>query len=246
MKTAAQKISNRERIIAISLQLFNERGERNVGTFHIASELSISPGNLYYHFKGKDEIILQLLLMHQQELMELLKSFGTMNCLENFNQIINALFDKMWRYRFLMTDTSSLTEKYEKLFQTHYEFMQYNIIPFLDTFLMQLDADNVIDADITIREELIINSWLVTKHWFCFSYYISGNQFSKSARSKGARQLLSLFRSYVTEAHRSEFDSIINKYIEEENEIKAAYLLETTENNREQQRTTENNREQQR
>ena len=53
MKTA-------ERILLVALTLFNERGERNVTAADIALELDMSPGNLYYHFKGKESIVIAL------------------------------------------------------------------------------------------------------------------------------------------------------------------------------------------
>ena len=65
-------MKTRDRILMASLQLFNERGERVVTTNHIAAELGISPGNLYYHFRNKSEIISELLEQYQHDILELL------------------------------------------------------------------------------------------------------------------------------------------------------------------------------
>ena len=65
MKTA-------QKILLTALTLFNEHGENTVTSVDIALELDISPGNLYYHFKGKDSLVSALMKMHEQPLFELL------------------------------------------------------------------------------------------------------------------------------------------------------------------------------
>ncbi|MBI4865017.1 MAG: TetR/AcrR family transcriptional regulator [Candidatus Riflebacteria bacterium] len=50
-------MKTKDEIIRVALKLFNRRGTRRVTTNHIAAEASISPGNLYYHFRNKEAII---------------------------------------------------------------------------------------------------------------------------------------------------------------------------------------------
>lgn len=44
-------------IVRVSKKLFNERGYNEVSTQDIANAMGISKGNLYYHFKRKEDII---------------------------------------------------------------------------------------------------------------------------------------------------------------------------------------------
>ena len=65
-----------ERILEVTLELFNRFGEPNVSTTLISAELNISPGNLYYHYPAKDELINSLFDRYEASLTELLHAGG--------------------------------------------------------------------------------------------------------------------------------------------------------------------------
>ena len=99
--SASKTVKTKDRILHTSLQLFNERGERSVTTNHIASELGISPGNLYYHFRNKQEIIKELMEQYQRETLDMLAL--PKDRLLNANDKIRyfqVLSSQLWEYRF--------------------------------------------------------------------------------------------------------------------------------------------------
>ena len=63
-----------ERILEVTLELFNRFGEPNVSTTLISAELGISPGNLYYHYPAKEELINSLFDRYEHGLNELLNA----------------------------------------------------------------------------------------------------------------------------------------------------------------------------
>src|SRR5260370_25236250 len=91
----------RERILETSLLLFNRSGAPHITTADIADEMGISPGNLYYHFRNKDEIIAELVGAFEQRLDGLLAApQGRAADVEDLWLLPPLLFEAMWCYRF--------------------------------------------------------------------------------------------------------------------------------------------------
>jgi len=55
---AVTKRTTKERIVDAAIDLFNAKGVTAITTNHVAEHLGMSPGNLYYHFANKEEIVL--------------------------------------------------------------------------------------------------------------------------------------------------------------------------------------------
>jgi AcrR family transcriptional regulator len=109
-----------ERILETTLELFNRFGEPNVSTTVISAELHISPGNLYYHYPAKDELINALVDRYKRALAELLGAAEDVRNVEDAWLFVHMLFELIWNYRFLYRDLNDLLSKNRRL-ETHFQ-----------------------------------------------------------------------------------------------------------------------------
>ncbi len=112
-------MSRKEDILEISRTLFNESNTQAVTTNHIAKAMGISPGNLHYHYKNREEII-RLLYKAMREKMTLSR--------EEFPQTLEALsmhqkilIGVQWEYRFFFREILFLFSRDSELERTYIE-----------------------------------------------------------------------------------------------------------------------------
>lgn len=195
------------RIVDASLILFNEEGERNISTNHIAAYLGISPGNLYYHFRNKDEIIVQLFKRYSEDLLAYLHQAVLPTSVSGAVSYMHGVYDVMWRYRFLFSDVNTLLARSAELLGEHNTFTQAKVSPLLINLLSQLNQLDIIRADETAMNDLAMNMWIVTKYWFDFDGSLRGRaKLTEDSKYRGIRRTLSLLRPYLLPQHLEEFD----------------------------------------
>ena len=109
-------MKTRDRILSVSLALFNEDGEEDQSALDIANALEISPGNLYYHFKGKDAIIHALFDRFEEEMMIILNgSRGPLETLEDYWLFFYILLEEIYDFRFFYRALGIMLDRYPDL-----------------------------------------------------------------------------------------------------------------------------------
>jgi len=92
--------SNKDRILAAGLDLFNQSGTVAVTTNHIAAHLTISPGNLYFHFRDRQDIVRRLFDRMCAEMYDVWYGGGRDIILRRPEELIELVFGVFYKYRF--------------------------------------------------------------------------------------------------------------------------------------------------
>ena len=109
-------MKTRDRILQTSLLLFNQEGEAPQTAVDISNALEISPGNLYYHFKGKDAIIRTLFGAFEDEMRIILRgSKGGVTSIEDNWVYLYIILEEIYDFRFFYRDLGVLLDRYPDL-----------------------------------------------------------------------------------------------------------------------------------
>ena len=120
--TSKPKHNNQQRILEATVKLMNEQGGA-VGTSQIAEYLGISPGNLYYHFRNREEILRELFDELTRDLDEVLRvQPGEPIPVERLASCYTGGTKVLWRYRFFFASAVDFISRDESLAKKYQEF----------------------------------------------------------------------------------------------------------------------------
>jgi AcrR family transcriptional regulator len=195
-----------ERILDITLDLFNRFGEPNVSTTLISAELNISPGNLYYHYPAKDELINALLDRYERALTDLLHAADNVRQVEDAWLFFHMLFELIWQYRFLYRDLNDLLSKNRRL-ETHFQFVLKNKSRAVQSVLDGLVRAQTARLSARDSEPLAASMVVLLTYWLSFEYVRDPRKAlepegAAAALSRGTFHVLSLLMPYLEPAAR--------------------------------------------
>ncbi|SDW02257.1 TetR/AcrR family transcriptional regulator [Marinobacter mobilis] len=210
-------MKTRDKIILASLDLFNERGERNVTTNHIAAHLAISPGNLYYHFRNKSDIIYEIFLEYEKLVDYYLQIPDDRPLtLDDMMFYLESVFDGLWSYRFFHRDLEFLLDSDERL-REDYRGFTGRCLESIDCIFHGLAEGGVIENQPEeLRSAMSLNVWLVVTNWMAFLKTAHGNGLSDELSihmlKQGIYQVLTLELPYLMPEYREAVMTLREKY----------------------------------
>ncbi len=188
----------RARILDAALGLFNERGTAAVSTNHIAAAAGLSPGNLYYHFAGKQEIIRALYARYiaaQQDLWDL--GPGDRADLAALRAGVARGMELAWQYRFAERELLALLRADPRLRASYRDAYQRRLAQWV-AFGDQLAARGIIRPPrppATIAD-LAVAVWLIGGSWLPF-LEITGDPHDPRQVARGGDIVLTVLAPYL-------------------------------------------------
>lgn len=205
-----------ERILEVSLDLFNRFGEPNVSTTLISAELRISPGNLYYHYPAKDELINALFDRYEQALTQVLAAADNVANVEDAWLFFHMLFELVWANRFLYRDLNDLLSKNRRL-ETHFQFVLKNKAKAVHGVLDGLSRNKVLRITSAEAEPLTGSMVVLITYWLSYEYVRDPRHAlepaaAASAMGRGAYHVLSLLTPFLEPASRQHLHQLASQY----------------------------------
>jgi AcrR family transcriptional regulator len=188
----------RARILDAALGLFNERGTAAVSTNHIAAAAGLSPGNLYYHFAGKQEIIRALYARYvsaQQDLWYL--GAGERADLAALRAGLARAMELAWQYRFAERELLALLRADPRLRASYRDAYERRLAQWT-AFGEQLAARGIIRPPrppATIAD-LAVAVWLIGGSWLPF-LEITGDPHDAGQVARGGDIVLAVLAPYL-------------------------------------------------
>lgn len=200
-----------------SLELFNEQGERNVTTNHIAAYLAISPGNLYYHFRNKSDIIYEIFQEYEKLVDFYLDIPGNRPMtLDDMTFYLESVFDGLWSYRFFHRDLEYLLDRDQRLRNDYREFTNRCLASISCIFEKLADGGIIEPQQESLRSAMSLNVWMIITNWMAYlkTAHVAKASASLTIRElkQGIYQVLTLEIPYLMPAYREQVMALREQY----------------------------------
>ncbi len=192
--------------------LFNADGTHAISTRHVAARLGISPGNLYYHFGNKEEIVLALYERIEVDLLGIVVPLQSP--VSTFDEVLltlDRIFAHLWAYRFFYRDLTTLLQDVHGL-KERYRMLAERVQANARLLFKSLVDLGWMDATDEQIELLAANSWIVLSQWFTYWQVVSRRKTIQSADIReGIRHLVALFSPLLRPPQRRQVQKLLDR-----------------------------------
>jgi len=204
----------RNRILVASLLLFNEHGVPRTTINDIADEIDISPGNLHYHFRKKEEIVDALTAEFQADARKVLHppESDTLS-LDDFWWFLHHLLELKAAYRFMLTDTEVLADDYPKVARALRHFARAVNAAF-ELYVLGLVRNGYLNTDMAGVKSAARNLAIIALMSERFDELIESSPGADDAAIGVARSILGLLKPLATPETGAELEELATHYAE--------------------------------
>ena len=203
-------MNTKDKIIQTAISLFNLHGTKAISTNHIAKEMGISPGNLYYHFRSKNDIIRTIANKFSSEIGSVLQI--QLDTISDFSNNLTSLFNRFFKiqqsYQFLFLEGVHLTKQDPILLNNYTKLRGLIKIGYHELL------SNLVKIKIMKKQSLYIIDDLLDAQWIIMWYWINHTVLDRITYDdfqikKGIKLSFSIIKPQLTSVGKIAFDKTL-------------------------------------
>ena len=191
-------MKTKDRIINVARDLFNREGVAQISTNHIAEAVGISPGNLYYHFRNKEDIIRAICNQLFTQTGEMFQPpTDRPPTLEDVQTWVRANFEVTWEYAFVYRELPALLQQDTELASLYRATRERGYMGFRQLIAMLQEAHVLTqNLDDTTIHHLADLFWLITESWLT-ALELQGLAPTEDNKQRGMALMLLILKPYL-------------------------------------------------
>ncbi|MBK9591583.1 MAG: TetR family transcriptional regulator [Crocinitomicaceae bacterium] len=196
-------------ILDTALNLFNEKGLAQVSLRTIAESMRISPGNLTYHFKKREEIVEAL---YYEFVAEVEERFEEMNLSEiKLNlvfDLILMLTETRLKYRFLMRDFTTLIAENPSIKKHYVAVIKKRKSQSMGIFDHLIELKILRPAELENEYEHLYERIQILGNFWITSALMQGNKMTNATVERNFEMVVQIMYPYLTNKGKREWERL--------------------------------------
>ena len=184
-----------------------------MSTTLISAELGISPGNLYYHFRNKDDIIEQLFARFEERMdAALVAPEGRLPGLEDIWLQLHLVFESIWDYRFLYRDLVEILSRNRRL-RLRFARILKRADEQAHVVMRGLSRAGVMRASAAELDAAATNVLVISTFWMNYAA-ARGDKDEQASIRDGIVQVMMLLAPFLRDAERVHLNVLTSAYLD--------------------------------
>ena len=203
--------ATKDDILESGLRIINARGLSALSIRAVAEDLALSPGNVSYHFRRKEDLVAALVARHgERNRQHFDREVATLG---DFLELFREVFRGQYEFRGLVLALPDIMETFEDI-RTHYRRVESTRRHAQFTLLAGLRARGALEGTDQELSRLVSHVTLIARFWIGEARV----SYSKYGEQRIIGHYLALIadtlRPYVTQATRADLEPYLEGWID--------------------------------
>lgn len=204
------KLNTKKKILDEAIKQFNKKGILNITGRHIALDIGISYGNLYYHYNNKEALLLAIYKQMRNEMTSSYQSRShDTNIFEHFFNLLLFLEQFQYKYRFFNQEVLEIVRNYPKISKLLKKTLELRKNQVQEIFNELIEEGFLVEKPSETYERLQHTIRIITTFWLSKQEVITDYKFS--GEGEMTHHVWELLKPYMTKKGTKVYNDFLLK-----------------------------------